>query len=257
MSLAIRALAVEADQNRPDIGSCDPRLRRGAAPQSANVRWWLATLVWWALGCTSASSIGFDAGPLVDITLPQAEAGPREAAQPAPDAARSDASSTLVPEASTTDAAPGDGALADAGQVGIADAAPWDGSALRDASAQPDTATSGGAFAAVHAEVISAHSCLGCHTTGLFPGTDLQLTDELPGGLRQAYDNLVNAPARAVGPCSGELLVVPFDCESSVLYRKLTLDPSCGLPMPPDRTVELRGEPAARVCEWIMAGAPF
>jgi hypothetical protein len=103
-------------------------------------------------------------------------------------------------------------------------------------------------FTSVFTGVLSG-SCGGCHNTAAaMAGLDLS-TPAI------AYAALVNKDASASSACAGKgKLIVPGNCESSILYSKLSATPVCGSPMP------LGGEPigaAARdaLCSWIKAGA--
>ena len=95
--------------------------------------------------------------------------------------------------------------------------------------------------------------CSTCHkgAGSLFPSLDFTSADS-------AFATLVGKDALAGGACSGSKLVVPNDCQNSLLYQKLFPEGqgmnACGDPMPlsgtsPDETTR------KAVCDWIMAGA--
>ena len=69
------------------------------------------------------------------------------------------------------------------------------------------------------------------------------------------YANIVNAASTTSTECDGRVRIVPNNTTSSVLYRKLTATPSCGVRMP-------QGGPfwdaadIQKVADWINRGAP-
>ena len=92
--------------------------------------------------------------------------------------------------------------------------------------------------------------CVSCHKQdGLCPYLDLTTPSA-------AYRNLLGVDASSQGLCRGTgRLVVPNQCEASVLYRKLLPgDAPCGNRMPL-RDVPLTSEEIDAVCQWIDHGA--
>lgn len=112
-------------------------------------------------------------------------------------------------------------------------------------------------FAGVYAGVLGG-SCKSCHNGDAenpFAGQQALVFDSEEA----AYDSLVGPSALSGGACSGRELVVPGDCQGSLLYQKLLFENEgaasfCGSPMP------LAGAPLSQaakdaVCQWIDAGA--
>ena len=61
--------------------------------------------------------------------------------------------------------------------------------------------------------------------------------------------------APAAGLCSGKgQLITPGNCETSLLYQKLTATPPCGTQMPLGQP-PLSPAALMSLCQWIMAGA--
>jgi len=95
-----------------------------------------------------------------------------------------------------------------------------------------------------------------CHgATMSFPGQSLNLSTA-----DAAYAALVRQPAYATGECKGSTLVVPSDCENSLLYQKLLPEGmqrnACGAPMPyPTGQPPTPAATIQAVCDWITAGA--
>ena len=69
------------------------------------------------------------------------------------------------------------------------------------------------------------------------------------------WSNIVNAASTTDTPCDGRIRVVPNNTTNSVLYRKLTTTPSCGVRMPQGGPY---WDPAdiQKVADWINRGAP-
>jgi uncharacterized membrane protein len=103
-------------------------------------------------------------------------------------------------------------------------------------------------FDSVFTGVLSA-GCGGCHNTAsAMAGLDLS-TPAI------AYAALVNKDASASSACAGKgKLVVPGNCESSVLYSKLLPAPVCGSTMPLGMPA-LGDAQRSGLCDWIKAGA--
>jgi hypothetical protein len=99
--------------------------------------------------------------------------------------------------------------------------------------------------------------CMSCHATGgIFGSPDL-------GSPEKAYDSLVDKDASTMAPgqCGGMgKLVTPGNCETSILYSKLTQQmPLCGrrMPLSSDAMPQLLAPEAIEaLCTWIKAGAP-
>lgn len=108
-------------------------------------------------------------------------------------------------------------------------------------------------FTDVYTNVIKGGSCTTCHQ----PGGPFMYLDLSTQAL--AYTNLVGKDASTSpgNQCAGRgKLVVPNDCDNSLLYQKLKPSPMCGSQMP------LGGNPISQagidlVCNWIKAGAPM
>lgn len=116
------------------------------------------------------------------------------------------------------------------------------------AAAMP--AMSSGTFADVYSMVIMTNTCTTCHQPGsVFPTLDLS-------SMATAYNSLVTKgdPSPA-GLCTGKgKLVVPGDCDNSLLYQKLRPSPQCGVQMPQGGTPVSQAA-VDLVCSWIKGGA--
>jgi hypothetical protein len=110
-------------------------------------------------------------------------------------------------------------------------------------------------FESIFANVFEGE-CRACHISGGPYSNDQSVEFD---DLDHAYDSIVGPNAFSGGSCDGRgALIVPGDCEGSLLYQKLlpegeTMNP-CGDPMP------LGGDPLsadtlAAICEWIDTGA--
>lgn len=94
------------------------------------------------------------------------------------------------------------------------------------------------AFAPIH-EVYAAACGSSCH--GYFPAD-----------LRLSYERMVNVTA---GSCSEFELITPGNCDTSLIYLKVT-NPGCGGIMPPSGPA-VPQEDIDLLCDWIEDGAPF
>jgi hypothetical protein len=114
-------------------------------------------------------------------------------------------------------------------------------------AAMPSTSTGTG-FSDVYTGVLQT-TCPTCHApASVFPALDLS-------SMTAAYTNLVNKDASTAGACGGKgKLVIPKDCNNSLLYQKLQPSPMCGTQMPQGGT-PLSQTAVDAVCNWIMAGA--
>jgi len=94
--------------------------------------------------------------------------------------------------------------------------------------------------------------CPNCHVTGGVTGSPDLSTKEM------AYTTLVNKDATTAptGVCGGKgKLVIPGDCEKSLLYNKLSqATPVCGRRMPLSNTT-IPQSGLDLLCAWIKAGA--
>jgi hypothetical protein len=108
-------------------------------------------------------------------------------------------------------------------------------------------------WTSVYTNVLAA--CSSCHVAGSpYKNQALDLSSK-----DVAYDQLVNQAsfAGSGNACMGRTLVVPKDCQNSLLYQKLApkgTPPVCGALMP------LVGDPPSdaqrkALCDWINAGA--
>jgi hypothetical protein len=108
-------------------------------------------------------------------------------------------------------------------------------------------------FTNVFATVLMSMQCPQCHKEGgVFGSPDFSSKDK-------AYASLVNHDASTMNPpgeCSGMgKLVVPGDCDNSVLYNKISqATPKCGRRMPLSSTTVTQAG-IDLVCSWIKAGA--
>jgi hypothetical protein len=108
-------------------------------------------------------------------------------------------------------------------------------------------------FSNVYSMVLMAMQCPQCHQAGgVFGSPDFSSKDK-------AYTSLVGKDASTMNPpgqCSGMgELVVPGDCDNSLLYDKISRDmPKCGRRMPLSSTTVTQAG-IDLVCAWIKAGA--
>jgi hypothetical protein len=124
------------------------------------------------------------------------------------------------------------------------------GSAGTGGSAGAGGAAGGGAtFASLQSELIGCQSCHGANV------------DPPEGGFVLTYDNLINGVVNA--SCDPYEKYVDVDNpENSFLYAKLAspddapLGGACGTKMPPNSDPNGSPAAAAKVLEWIQAGAP-
>jgi hypothetical protein len=117
-------------------------------------------------------------------------------------------------------------------------------------AAMPSTPTGTG-FADVYTGVLVGGTCTTCHApASVFPALDLST-------MTAAYSNLVNKDAStgSGSACGGKgKLVIPNDCNNSLLYQKLRPSPPCGAQMPQGGTPVSQAA-LDSVCNWINAGA--
>ena len=120
----------------------------------------------------------------------------------------------------------------------------------------------------VYTQIIVGGRCVqGCHEPGGFEFNDHQLDLSLPEGAPEAaYDAVFDVPTKGQN-CGGtdmltgepNRIIVPFDCQSSVLFQKLNATSAfqvCGAPMPLGRTDPFPQAQLDLLCAWIDAGAP-
>jgi len=126
-----------------------------------------------------------------------------------------------------------------------------------DSEAEPgggggSASTDAPTFAEVHDSVLSA--CAGCHPTGSV--TPLNVDPE--GTYWEAYNGLVGQVVADDRPCAGRELVIPNDCEGSLLYQKLTFTQDCGQGMPAGSSAPVVSDAQLQLlCEWIDSGADY
>ncbi|MFL5305320.1 MAG: hypothetical protein ACJ8F1_08905 [Polyangia bacterium] len=138
--------------------------------------------------------------------------------------------------------------------------------ALMTAGCGSNTTASSNSFTRVYAEVIQP-SCTNdfCHfNTVSIRYSALDLSSKT-----RAYWSLVGLPC--MGPACSQIgtRVVPWDPDQSVMYRKLSPTPPCGVQMPADKTtfstngtselkfsgVQLPGDQQQLIYSWIVEGA--
>ena len=138
--------------------------------------------------------------------------------------------------------------------------------ALLTAGCGSNTTASPNSFTRVYAEVIQP-SCTNdfCHfNTVSIRYSALDLSSKV-----RAYWSLVGLPC--MGPACSQIgtRVVPWDPDQSVMYRKLSPTPPCGVQMPADKTtfstngtselkfsgVQLPSDQQQLIYDWIAEGA--
>jgi hypothetical protein len=158
---------------------------------------------------------------------------------------------TTMPTTSTTTGTAGMSAAA-SGSAGAAPSSSGAAGSTGTAAAGPAPM---GSFRAAYQMALTT-MCTSCHMTGgIFSSPDLSSMDK-------AYDSLVDKDASTMAPgaCTGKgKLVTPGNCETSIIYQKITQDmPMCGRHMPlssdsaPQRVPQ---EGVDALCAWIKAGA--
>ena len=118
-------------------------------------------------------------------------------------------------------------------------------------AAPVETPTLAPTFGAIYTEVFRTSNCtLGlCHGEGARGGA-LDLTPR-----QEAFDHLVGVASGGVACAAlGYSLVEPGHPDESLLWLKLSADPPCGRPMPPDGP--LSEEQRDQIRRWIELGAP-
>jgi hypothetical protein len=150
----------------------------------------------------------------------------------------------------------GSAAIAGTGVSAGSGAIAGSGAAGTSASAGSGAAGSGGpalpaTFSSVYTNALSV-MCPSCHFSGgVFPSLDLSSQSA-------AFSALVNKDASTAmnNACAGKgKLVTPGNCDTSILYSKITAaKPLCGNRMPLGAT-PLPQNVTDAVCAWIKAGA--
>jgi hypothetical protein len=115
-------------------------------------------------------------------------------------------------------------------------------------------ATIDGTFESIYDKLLT--TCTACHrATSPYKNQALDFSSK-----DAAFTSLVNksAFAGADANCKGRKLVTPGNCDTSLLYQKLSLTAGstelCGAPMPLSAPMTSDATQKA-VCDWIMAGA--
>lgn len=125
-----------------------------------------------------------------------------------------------------------------------------DAAAPLGASAEPGESTIEATLPSIF-EKLLVQQCQVCHKAGgVFPSIDFTSVDT-------SFDTLVGKDAAAAGACGGRKLVVPNDCQNSLLWQKIQpmgTVPLCGTTMPQGGDVPDEMTRNA-VCDWINAGA--
>lgn len=169
------------------------------------------------------------------------------------------AGTTAAAAGSTDSSAAGTGATGGTTTAGTAD--PYASAGTTGSAGTTDSASttesddttaagSGATFAEVYTNVLQANACATCHSAALAGTSSNVVLDDMT----TAYETLV-ADAWESGQCAGETLVVPGDCESSVLYQKVSAMATCGSAMPPGSMTALPEAQLTLLCDWITGGA--